>query len=449
MNFPKRLCMFFIVYAVSAIAAASPPRVLRMFPENGDRHVKPGPIKIRILFDQEMDTRGHSICGGGENFPEFVGAPQWSGKRSFSFAANLKPNHEYTFGINCPSAKNFKNIHGEPAEILFVRFKTAGDNKETASADSRKLTPQQNRQAADTLLNDLKNYYSYNELRGVDWDAVFKENKSRLLTSQTPEDFAYAAVQILAHAKDKHIWLTVNDETIPAYVNPVSPNVNFKLLPEIVPNFKKLSEAIYSGQYPDGIGYILIDSWSNRQEKEIEPFFAALGEFRDAPGLIIDVRGNGGGSETLARQVAGCFIKKPVLYAKNTYIEPNSPGGFGPVHERFLQPNKARPRYEGKVAVLTGPVTISSCEAFVLMMKQVPGCITVGAPTQGSSGNPKPHDLGNGVTVYLPSWKALLPDGTCFEGKGIKPDIPVPCTQEQLKVGDPILAAALRELRKP
>ena len=96
-----------------------------------------------------------------------------------------------------------------------------------------------------------------------------------------------------------------------------------------------------------------------------------------------------------------------------------------------------------------GPVNMSSCEAFLLMMKQIPGCKLIGSTSQGSSGNPKPYELGNGVTVYLPSWKAMRPDGTCFEGEGIKPDINIETTQEELLSRDPILEAALNLLRKP
>jgi len=56
--------------------------------------------------------------------------------------------------------------------------------------------------------------------------------------------------------------------------------------------------------------------------------------------------------------------------------------------------------------------------------------------------------LGNGVTVYLPSWKALRPDGTCFEGEGIAPDFPIRAAAEELKTADPILQAALTLLRR-
>jgi len=90
---------------------------------------------------------------------------------------------------------------------------------------------------------------------------------------------------------------------------------------------------------------------------------------------------------------------------------------------------------------------MSSCEAFLLMMKQIPNCKLVGDRSYGSSGNPKPVDLGNGVTVWLPSWKALRPDGTCFERKGIEPDVLVRTTNAQIRKKDPVLESALRYLR--
>jgi C-terminal processing protease CtpA/Prc len=91
---------------------------------------------------------------------------------------------------------------------------------------------------------------------------------------------------------------------------------------------------------------------------------------------------------------------------------------------------------------------MSSCEAFLLMMKQVPGCKSIGAKSYGSSGNPKPTDLGNGVTVYLPSWQSLRPDGTCFEGEGLAPDFPINATQVEFEAADPVLQAALTLLRR-
>ena len=51
------------------------------------------------------------------------------------------------------------------------------------------------------------------------------------------------------------------------------------------------------------------------------------------------------------------------------------------------------------------------------------------------------------VIVFLPSWQDLLPDGTCFEGKGIEPDISVKAEPAEFLKADPVLEAALRYLR--
>ena len=81
------------------------------------------------------------------------------------------------------------------------------------------------------------------------------------------------------------------------------------------------------------------------------------------------------------------------------------------------------------------------------MMEQAKDCTVVGQPTFGSSGNPKPCELSNGVTVLLPSWQDMDLDGTLIEGKGLQPDVLVECTQKDFESGDPILAKALELLR--
>ena len=76
------------------------------------------------------------------------------------------------------------------------------------------------------------------------------------------------------------------------------------------------------------------------------------------------------------------------------------------------------------------------------MMKQVPRCITVGDTTYGSSGNPQPYDLGDGITIHLPSWKDMDAKGHELEGVGIAPDVVVGADPDSLKTGDPIIAKA-------
>jgi C-terminal processing protease CtpA/Prc len=81
-------------------------------------------------------------------------------------------------------------------------------------------------------------------------------------------------------------------------------------------------------------------------------------------------------------------------------------------------------------------------------MMRAAGCELIGDHTAGSSGNPHPVNLGNGVTAMVPSWQDLRPDGTCFEGEGISPDIQVRYEPSNLGIGDPVLQVGLKELRK-
>ncbi|MHC4575720.1 MAG: S41 family peptidase, partial [Planctomycetota bacterium] len=322
-----------------------------------------------------------------------------------------------------------------------------GMDKEQRRAE--RPTTAENSQAVKQLRQAMDDKYSYRDLRGVDWNEMFKRYGPLMERAKTPREFAKVAARMLGRARDMHVWVKIDGETIGVFKRKVRLNYNMDVIKEAVPDWRDRNEFISTGHFRDDVGYIMIRSWKAETAEAVEPVFEALRDFANAPGLIIDVRPNGGGSETLAREVAGCFVNGPVLYAKHVNRSMDSPGGFGKVRERVLKPNKAGPKYRGRIAVLMGPANMSSCEVFLLMMKRVPNCTLIGARSYGSSGNPKPVELGNGVTVWLPSWKALRPDGTCFEGQGVKPDILVRTGRMRSRRRDRVLEAALKSLREP
>jgi hypothetical protein len=289
--------------------------------------------------------------------------------------------------------------------------------------------------------------YSYRNLRNVNWNGAFAAFAPLMKRANTPEKFAELASKLLERARDPHVRVKTGDKTIGGFKRRVFRNYNTDTLHRIVPGFTNRNNRISTGKFKNGIGYIMISNWSKGNKESLEPeAFDALKEFADAPGLIIDVRPNSGGSEPFTEEFAGCFIDKPVVYSKHQYRTPGEPNGFSQSQERILKPNRDKFHYKGRVAVLMGQVNMSSCESFLLMMKQSPNCKLIGQKSYGSSGNPKPYELGNGVTVWLPSWKNLLPDGTCLEGRGVFPDIVVSTTERQLKNSDPVIDAAIKYL---
>jgi hypothetical protein len=446
----KRLIRTFVVIAASwpMSALAAPPKVAKAVPDNGAVNVDPNLKEIRITFDQPMG-KGMSVVGGGDEFPQVQGQPTWLNNRTIVVRVKLQPNHDYWLSINNERFKNFTNRSGESAVPYPIKFRTAtadsAKQHESVAGDKQQLSA--NRQAIERMRTAIHDYYSYRDRLSIDWDKLLKSSEAALAQTKTPTEFAQVAATLLARAKDKHIWLKVGDEIIPTYINPSVPNANYKLLPKVVPNFKKHGRLVATGRWDDGIGYIAITTWDRDKLEGGAPVFEALKDVADTSALIIDVRINGGGAEPLAQEFAGCFTSEPRLYAKDVYRDPNSPSGFTQPKERWLQPNRNYPKYKGRVAVLSGPAVMSSCESFLLMMKQVPGTIIVGARSQGSSGNPKPHDLGNGVTLFLPSWKDLTAAGRELEGVGIAPDVEVDASITDLQDTDPVLNAALERLR--
>jgi hypothetical protein len=417
-----------------------PPVVVETVPENGERDVDPALKEIRIVFDRDMEG-GYSICDG-PRVPEASGKPRWIDKRTFSLRVKLAPRREYEIYVNCPNFKNFRSVDGKALEPHTIRFSTAA-----ARAKAEGPSADDNKEAIQELRRAIDEDYSYRDLRKVNWDELFDKFGPAMEQAKDARAFAEAAAALLAHAEDAHIWVRIDDETVGGFRREIKRNYNMEVLKNIVPGWQQHSSVVYTGRFADGIGYIHIGSWGREHTEALNQAYEAIWEFSDAPGLIIDVRSNGGGAEPLAQDFAGCFVDEPKVYAQHVYRSADAPGGFGQVSNRVLEPNKHRPRYRGKVAVLMGPANMSSCEAFLLMMKQVPGCKLVGERSYGSSGNPTRVNLGNGVSVFLPSWKAMRPDGTCFEAEGIRPDVIAETSEVELISRDPVLEAALKLLR--
>ena len=424
--------------------AATPPTVVKAIPDDGATNVDPALKELRVVFDQAMSPNGMSIVGGGPSFPKLIGEALWENDRTLVFAWRLEPGHDYWLSINNENFTNFRGTNGESSVPHPISFHTAGVAAKTNVESAPESVGEEG--AFTQLKNAIDEDYSYRDLRHVNWDERFKELSSELKAGRI--DFYKAAISMLAPAQDIHIWLMLpSDVEMFPFQRRAPWNVVTAYLPRQIHRWQKRNNLVSSGVFEDGIRYVFIKSWTEENGSDLEPAFEVISDATEINRpLIIDVRANGGGSEDLAQQFAGCFVDHPVIYAKN--INRQHGKWFGPF-DRELQPNKARPHFKGRVAVLMGQGTVSSSESFVMMMKQCPTCILVGDHTAGCSGNPKPMQLGNGVIVFLPSWKDLRLDGTGIEGEGFAPDVQVKTNDESFEKNDPVVEAALEVLRKP
>lgn len=432
------------LFAATA-AVAEPPRVVSMTPEFGESAVDPALAEIRIEFDQDMHPGGRSICGGGPAFPAISGQPRWESARVLVVPVKLEPSHRYEMSVNCPAALGFRSAAGgEPAVITPLVFTTAADS---SSAQMESLTPERNRAAVEALRTALLERYSHRDVRLVDWEAEIGAVEAHLVGARAPGAFARIAAGVLGEARDVHLSVMVGSARIGTFAPMQTPNCDLKTLARIVPGWTQRSGVVFTGVFEDGVAYVMIASWPGDREM-VAPAVEFIEEHRGAPGMIVDVRANGGGDELAARAVAALFVDRKAVYSRNRYRDPAAADGWGPMLDRVIEPAEEGKRYGGPVAVLIGPSCMSSNESFVLMMATSPRVTLVGEHTYGSSGNPKPVDLGNGVTVLLPSWQDFRPDGVALEGVGVPPGVGVRVRADELAASDPVLEAGLRAVRR-
>ncbi len=438
----RRILLGFCLFIGCATAGAEePPRVVQTVPENGAQSVDAATTELRVTFDQPMDTkRGYSfvIFGSKSMFPEVARKPQWISDTTIVLPVKLKPGREYSLGINSKRHKNFRGTNGLPAVPYPISFRTA------PSGDVKPLDPEQNRKSLEQLRSAIEEKYSHRDLRGIDWDVRFAEFEARLIDAKTSGQFASLAGQLLEVARDAHIWLGADGDRLAGFRRNVRLNADRELLKQTVPQFRSVNGVVATGRFPEGPAYLVIGSWAQKAARDIEAAAEWIDGLSPDDTLILDIRFNSGGDERLARKIAGRFVERSVVYAGHLNRDTSSPSGFSKIKKRTLKP--IRPDFRGRTVVLMGPVNMSSCEAFLLMMKQAPQCTLMGEKSYGSSGNPKPVRLANGVTVFLPSWVALTADGEPFEGKGILPDVHVAFPNEP-EDQDPLINAALELLK--
>jgi hypothetical protein len=436
------------VLMAACTAAAAPPRLVSATPDLGDDAVDPTITTLRLEFDQDMDTRGGmSLCGGGRTFPRITGKAKWESARVVLVPVALEPSHAYELSVNCPSARNFRSAAGEPAEVSPLSFRTAADKDAVVASH---LTPEANREAITALLRTLDERYSHRDVRRVDWGTEVGKRAGELQAASTRGAFARTLASILSVNRDVHLWIRVGEARLGTFSPMQAPNCNVSALKTLVPVWTALNQTVFTGWFGGDatIGYIMISGWPS-DGAAIGPAIEFLAAHADAAGMIVDVRANGGGDELTARAFASHLVDHTAVYSRNIYRDPGSPGGWGPMLDRTIEPAAEGARFAGRIAVLMGPCCMSSNESFLLMMRTNPRATLIGESSYGASGNPKPVELGNGVTVFMPSWKDLLPDGTPLEGRGVQPDVPIRARPDELESSDPVLDAALRVLRRP
>jgi len=209
----------------------------------------------------------------------------------------------------------------------------------------------------------------------------------------------------------------------------------------------------------DKIAYIRIPSFTGDEFEKVALDLAK--EYQGATALIVDVRGNSGGATP--SDLTAFLMDRPYRWWTET-VPVNVPflqmkaeqgqdayGMFKQSHMLWPSAPQQPPKehFAHTLLILADAGCMSACEDFVMPFKDSYRALIVGETTAGSSGQPYRLDLGNGLLLFVGAKREVFPDGAQFEGVGIRPDMDVTPTVEDLRQGkDTVLEAARRSLSR-
>ncbi|MCX6811715.1 MAG: S41 family peptidase [Candidatus Berkelbacteria bacterium] len=187
------------------------------------------------------------------------------------------------------------------------------------------------------------------------------------------------------------------------------------------------------------IGIIRIRQFGENTNELVRKHANEIKADKNIKGVIVDLRNNPGGYLDSAVEISSIFIEDGAI-----------------VYEE--QKNGQKQEYKAKGAAVLGnyPLVVLVNEGSASASEIMAGAIQdykkgtlVGKKTFGKGSVQELDTVGGGLSLKITIAKWLTPNGTAINGEGIKPDIEVDLTDDDIKADrDPQLDKAIEELNR-
>jgi len=186
----------------------------------------------------------------------------------------------------------------------------------------------------------------------------------------------------------------------------------------------------------DDIGYIHFTNFYRDLDGKLRK---AVKSMKKAPGIILDLRGNGGGGDDVALKLAGLLFAKKTLLAISKTRQ-------GERRSYIAEPDDDP--YLGPVVILVDEDSYSQAEQISASLQDVGRAVVIGKRTPGKDLDGMLKELPTGAALLYPVGQPRTPKGIVVEGRGVIPDIEVSLTRQDLLKGkDSQLEAAINYIK--
>jgi C-terminal processing protease CtpA/Prc len=290
-----------------------------------------------------------------------------------------------------------------------------------------------NLESFEQIWRTVRDRHPDTSLNGLDWQAIHDETRPKIAAAKSMVEVRDALDAMVKKLGASHYAVIPNEVYKPAEAPPneVGPEQKGKLV-----TFGNLPEQrVYfeSRRLPGGAGYLhfneFLDPVSIMPQVE-----AAMKEFANAPGIVLDLRGNPGGIGIMAMGIAGFFVGEQGKKLGEMKMRE--------VTLKFVIYPRAEV-FEGPLAILVDSGSASTSEILAQGMQDLGRARIFGTPTAGAA---LPSDivrLPNGDGFQYAQASYTSEKGKVLEGAGVTPDEIVRQTRDDLSAGrDPVAEAA-------
>lgn len=204
---------------------------------------------------------------------------------------------------------------------------------------------------------------------------------------------------------------------------------------ELIREVENERESFLTGLDDEGIGFLGLPSFNANKD-----FWHRLfGKVKKAKVVVLDLRGNRGGSVSGLKTIAGLFEREPVVIADMVRRKKTEP----------LNASSYSGALDVPMVILVDSESASASEIFAYHFQKRGRAIVVGDRTPGSVsvGRLFVHKVGADLVVFygvqVTIGKLVFPGGVTLEGKGVAPDrLCIPSAQDLREGNDPCLTMA-------
>ena len=309
--------------------------------------------------------------------------------------------------------------------------------------EERPNTPEGNFEALWKIMDE---HYCFFDYKNVDWNAIYNIYKVRARGDIDHEQLFEVLTDMLSELRDGHVNLSTSFDygRYWRWREDYPSNFSDTLQRRYLGTDYRIAGGLRYKILDDNIGYVYYESFSNSLgEGNLDE---VIQHFMFCQGMILDIRGNGGGKVINAEKLAARFCNEKILVGYTQHKTGKGHNDFSDLKPLYIEPS-SNLRWQKPVVLLTNREVFSAANEFTQYMRCMPQVIQVGDQTGGGSGMPFTATLPNGWIVRFSASPSYDRDRNQTEF-GIAPDYNVAITDADFLRGKDTIIEFARNLFK-